>query len=96
MANTKKITETNTNRIYTDKIYIDELNNVVCDSTFTIVLGKIDNSYRFIPKSNLVLEQGLTPQMLIIIAELIRKKAGIGIKKAEPINETELETELKK
>jgi len=68
-------------------IYIDNFDNVILESAFTIVLGKIDVTYRFVPKSNLVIEQGLTPQMLMVIAELIKKKAGIGEKKAEPIKE---------
>lgn len=55
-------------------IYIDDLNNVICESTFTVVMGRIDSTYRFIPKSNLVLEQGLTPQMLMVISELITEK----------------------
>jgi len=76
-------------------IYIDELNNVILESTFTIVLGKIDSSYRFVPQNNLVIEQGLTVQMLVAIAELIKKKLGIGEKKAEAIKE-EPEEELKK
>ena len=61
-------------------IYIDNFDNVILESAFTIVLGKIDVTYRFVPKSNLVIEQGLTPQMLMVIAELIKKKA-------EPIKE---------
>lgn len=65
-------------------IYIDDLNNVICESVFTIVLGKIDNEYRFVPKSNLVIEQGLTPQMLMVIAELIKKKLGLGEKRDIP------------
>jgi hypothetical protein len=65
-------------------IYIDDLNNVICESVFTIVLGKIDNEYRFVPKSNLVIEQGLTPQMLMVIAELIKRKLGIGEKRDIP------------
>lgn len=76
-------------------IYIDELNNVILESTFTIVLGKIDSSYRFVPQNNLVIEQGLTVQMLVAIVELIKKKLGIGEKKAEAIKE-EPEEELKK
>lgn len=76
-------------------IYIDELNNVILESTFTIVLGKIDSSYRFVPQNNLVIEQGLTVQMLVAITELIKKKLGIGEKKAEAIKE-EPEEELKK
>ena len=76
-------------------IYIDDFNNVILESTFTIVLGKIDSSYRFVPQNNLVIEQGLTVQMLIAIAELIKKKLGIGEKKAEAIKE-EPEEELKK
>jgi len=76
-------------------IYIDEFNNVILESAFTIVLGKIDSSYRFVPQNNLVIEQGLTVQMLGVIAELIKKKLGIGEKKAEAIKE-EPEEELKK
>jgi hypothetical protein len=30
-------------------------------------------------------QQGLTPQMLSLISNLIKKKAGIGEKRAEPI-----------
>jgi hypothetical protein len=66
-------------------IYIDNFDNVILESAFTIILGKIDVTYRFVPKSNLVIEQGLTAQMLMVIADLIKKKAGIGEKKAEPI-----------
>lgn len=58
-------------------IYIDVFNNVILQSNFTIVLGKVDTTYRFVPKSNLVLEQGLTPQMLMVIAELIKEKTEI-------------------
>ena len=76
-------------------IYIDDFNNVILESTFTIVLGKIDSSYRFVPQNNLVIEQGLTVQMLVAITELIKKKLGIGEKKAEAIKE-EPEEELKK
>ena len=76
-------------------IYIDEFNNVVHESSFTIVLGKIDSTYRFIPKSSLVMEHGLTPQMLMTIAELIKKKVGIGVKKAEALK-VEPETKKKK
>jgi len=72
-------------------IYIDQFDNVVLQSNFTIILGKVDTTYRFIPKSSLVIEQGLTPQMLMVIAELIKKKSGIGEKKAEPIKEGEEE-----
>lgn len=77
-------------------IYIDQFNNVVLQSNFTIVLGKIDETYRFIPKSSLVIEQGLTPQMLGVIAGLIKKKAGIGEKKAEPIKEEATKKNIKK
>ena len=70
-------------------IYIDNFDNVILESAFTIVLGKVDTTYRFVPKSNLVIEQGLTAQMLMVIAELIKKKSGIGKKKAEAIKEDE-------
>ena len=68
-------------------IYIDDLGNVIYEADFTLVLGKIDESYRFIPKSNTTLEQGLTAQMLQAIANLIRKKAGIGEKRTEIFEE---------
>ena len=74
-------------------IYIDNFDNVILESAFTIVLGKVDTTYRFVPKSNLVIEQGLTAQMLMVIAELIKKKSGIGEKKAEPIKEEEEKSE---
>lgn len=66
-------------------IYLDELDNVIYTSDFDTILGKVDSTYRFIPKSSVVLEQGLTPKMLEAISSIIRKKAGIGEKKAEPI-----------
>ena len=72
-------------------IYIDQFNNVILESPFTIVLGKIDTTYRFVPKSNLVIEQGLTMQMLQVISNLIKRKAGLGEKRAEAIKEEEAE-----
>lgn len=66
-------------------IYLDELNNVIYDADFKVVLGKISDEFRFIPKSSTVLEQGLTSQMLSLISNLIKKKAGIGEKRAESI-----------
>lgn len=72
-------------------IYIDQFNNVILESPFTIVLGKIDTTYRFVPKSNLVIEQGLTMQMLQVISNLIKRKAGLGEKRAEAIKEEEEE-----
>lgn len=77
-------------------IYLDELDNVIYTCDFDLVLGKIDSNYRFIPKSNMTFEQGLTAQMLLAITSIIRKKAGIGEKRAEPITEEETEDELKK
>jgi|TARA_R110000803_G_scaffold89302_1_gene156522 hypothetical protein len=62
-------------------IYLDGLNNVIYDSDFKIILGRINDDYRFQPKSTTVMEQGLTPQMLILISNLIKKKAGIGEKR---------------
>lgn len=75
-------------------LYVDELDNVVYECGFTIVLGKIDLSYRFIPKSNVVVEQGLTPQMLSAINNLIKKKSGIG--KSYPNLKEELESKKDK
>jgi len=72
-------------------IYIDQFNNVILESPFTIVLGKIDTTYRFVPKSNLVIEQGLTMQMLQVIYNLIKRKEGLGEKRAEAIKEEEEE-----
>ena len=76
-------------------LYLDEMDNVVCESVFTTILGKIDSDYRFIPKSTIVIEQGLTSQMLLVISELIREKVGIGVKKAEPLEENELQEETR-
>jgi hypothetical protein len=56
-----------------NKIKIDEFRNVVLHSSFIIVLGRIDNSYRFIPQSKLVIEQGLTAEMMIVISSLIKE-----------------------
>jgi hypothetical protein len=69
-------------------LYIDKRDDVICESAFTVVVGKIDETYRFIPNSNLVLDQGLTPQMLMVIAELIRKKIDL--------NEGKIKDEFKK
>ncbi|MHA2403744.1 MAG: hypothetical protein ACXADH_12185 [Candidatus Kariarchaeaceae archaeon] len=70
---------------YSD-VWIDEFNNVRQSTDFELVLGKINEEFRFIPQG-ITMEQGLTPEMLDIISSLIRKKAGIGEKKAEPIKE---------
>jgi len=67
-------------------VTIDELGNVRLTSDFELVLGKVNDEYRFIPQG-ITTQQGLTPEILDIIASLIRKKAGIGEKKAEPITE---------
>lgn len=67
-------------------MYIDELNNVRYSSDFEMVLGKVTDEFRFIPDSSITNKQGLTPEMLIIISELIKHKAGIGVKKAESID----------
>ena len=56
-----------------DKIYIDELNNVIYDDDWVIILGKVNNHYRFIPNKNIVLEQGLTPNMMLRICYLIKE-----------------------
>lgn len=73
------------------EIKIDDLGNVILQNEFDLVLGKINEEYRFVP-NGITLRQGLTPEILDIIASLIRKKAGIGEKKAEAINETEEES----
>jgi hypothetical protein len=65
----------------TNHIYIDKLGNVILESSFTLVLGKVDSYYRFIPKSSLVIEQGLTTQMLMVIAELIKEEYTLELKK---------------
>lgn len=64
-------------------LYMDDFSNVRHSSDFEVVLGKITDEFRFIPNSNLTLEQGLTSEMLKGISDLIKVKAGIGIKKAE-------------
>jgi hypothetical protein len=72
---------------YSD-IWVDDFNNIRQSTEFELVLGRISEEYRFIPQG-ITLEQGLTPEMLDIISSLIRKKAGIGEQKAEPITEEE-------
>jgi hypothetical protein len=67
-------------------VYLDDLNNVIYQSDFTLVLGKVVE-FRFIPKSNVSMEQGLTVKMLEAIANLIKNSASIGVKKAEAIKE---------
>lgn len=57
-------------------IYIDESDNVICSSIFKVTIGRIEG-HNFVPSGDLVLEQGLTPQMLMVIAELIREKLDI-------------------
>ena len=64
-------------------MYIDELNNIRYSSDFEVVVGKITDEFRFIPNSSMVQEQGLTPEMLVIIAELIKTRSGIGEKRKE-------------
>jgi hypothetical protein len=64
-------------------LYMDDFGNVRHNSDFEIVLGKITDEFRFVPNSNLTLEQGLTSEMLKGVSDLIRQKAGIGVKKAE-------------
>lgn len=67
-------------------IYLDELGNVIYQSEFTLVLGHI-KEFRFYPNSRVVSEQGLTVSMLLCIHNLIKRHAGIGVKKAEPLTE---------
>lgn len=69
-------------------VTIDEFGNVRLSSDFELVLGKVNDEYRFIPQG-ITVEQGMTPEIMDIIVTLIRKKAGIGQKKAEAITETE-------
>ncbi len=64
-------------------LHMDEFGNVRHSSDFEIVLGRITDEFRFIPNSNLTFEQGLTSEMLKGISDLIKEKAGIGVKKAE-------------
>lgn len=69
-------------------ITIDDLGNVRLESDFALVLGRVNDEYRFIPQG-ITVEQGITPEILDIISSLIRKKAGIGERKAGPITEEE-------
>ena len=64
-------------------IYLNETNNIVYCSDFDVPLGRMSNDFRFIPNGRSSLEQGLTPQMLMAISNIIRKKAGIGEKRVE-------------
>lgn len=70
---------------YSD-MWVDDFNNVRQSTEFEHVLGKITPEFRFIPQS-VAIEQGLTPEMLDIIAKLTRQVAGIGKQKAEPLTE---------
>jgi hypothetical protein len=70
---------------YSD-IWVDEFRNVRQSTDFENVLGRITEEFRFIPQG-IVVEQGLTPEMLDIIAKLTRQLAGIGVKKAEPLKD---------
>ena len=70
---------------YSD-IWIDDFNNVRQSTDFELVLGKITDEFRFVPQG-IATEQGLTPEMLDIISKLTREKAGIGVKKADAVEE---------
>jgi hypothetical protein len=52
---------------------LDEFNNVIYNSDFKLVLGTITNEFRFRPKSNIVLEQGLTVEVMLSITQLIKE-----------------------
>jgi hypothetical protein len=52
---------------------LDDFNNIIYNSDFKIVLGSVTNEFRFKPKSNIVLEQGLTPEIMLSITELIKE-----------------------
>jgi hypothetical protein len=52
---------------------LDDFNNIIYNSDFKIVLGSVTNEFRFKPKSNIVLEQGLTPEIMLSITELIKQ-----------------------
>lgn len=73
-------------------IYLDELGNIIHQSEFSLVLGHIKD-FRFYPNLNskILLEQGLTVNMLLAIHNIIKKDAGIGVKKAEPLTEEDRE-----
>jgi len=68
-------------------IHLDSLDNVIHNSDFDSVLGKINSEFRFIPNGKICLEQGLTSEMLIAITEVIKEKAGIGKKKDDYITD---------
>jgi hypothetical protein len=64
-------------------LYLNETNNIIYCSDFDVPLGHISDEYRFIPNGRSSQEQGLTPQILIAISYIIKKKAGIGEKRTE-------------
>jgi len=66
-------------------IHLDTLDNVIHNSDFDSVLGKITSEFRFIPNGKICVEQGLSIEILIAISEVIKEKAGLGKKKAEPL-----------
>ena len=65
-------------------IYVNELNHIIHSSDFELYLGSITDEFRFKPCKT-TMEQGLTPEILENISLMIKEKAGIGKKKAEPI-----------
>lgn len=79
-----KIYEKLSNESY---IYVNDTDMILYSSDFELPLGNISKDFRFIPNSRTTQEQGLTPQMLQVIANLIRKKAGIGEKRTEIFGE---------
>jgi hypothetical protein len=62
-------------------IYLNETNSIIYCSDFDIPLGHVSDEFRFVPNGRASQEQGLTPQMLVVISNIIRKKAGIGEKR---------------
>ncbi len=67
-------------------IYINELNHIIHSSDFELYLGSVTDEFRFKP-SKTTMEQGLTSEILESVSLIIKEKAGIGKKKAEPITE---------
>ncbi len=71
-----------------NEVRVDDLGNITLDNEFNISLGSVTDEYRFRP-SSIVVEQGITVEMMDIISELIRKKAGIGEKKAGEVEDSD-------
>ncbi len=67
-------------------MYLSDLGSIIHSSDFNLSIGSLNDEFRF-KASNVAIEQGLTPEMLESISSMIKEKAGIGLKKADKIED---------